>query len=100
MESAQVAAAIHQDQEVATSDNSSTSLSKRGRWKTCSTKVLGMAWETRNGRGRYFYRTRRIKGRVVKEYVGTGPAAEAAALEDAQAREAAQEGPPGGPGGS
>jgi hypothetical protein len=40
-----------------------------------------MAWETR-GNQRYYYRARKVNGRVIKEYVGTGAAAEAAAAED------------------
>lgn len=47
-----------------------------------------MAWERRQrGTGqRYYYRCRKVQGRVVKEYVGTGPEAELAAAADAQAR--------------
>ena len=45
-----------------------------------------MAWEHRNNGKRYYYRARRVDGRVVKEYVGTGPIAEAAARQDAQQR--------------
>jgi len=45
-----------------------------------------MPWEDRPG-GRYYYRAKKIKGTVVKEYLGAGPTAEAAAAEDAHARE-------------
>jgi hypothetical protein len=41
-----------------------------------------MAWE----RG-YYYRVRKEGGRVVREYLGTGEAAEQAALLDANARQ-------------
>jgi hypothetical protein len=47
-----------------------------------------MAWETRKRGGRYYYRCQRVGGRVIKQYIGRGPVAEAAAREDQHAREA------------
>jgi hypothetical protein len=41
-----------------------------------------MAWE----RG-YYYRAKKIKGRVVKEYIGPGMAGQLAELQDLYARE-------------
>lgn len=41
-----------------------------------------MAWEQRRGR-KYYYRARRVDSRVVKEYLGVGAVAEAAASADA-----------------
>lgn len=48
-----------------------------------------MAWETRGNRT-YYYRARKINGRVVKEYLGTGASAHAAAAEDEDRRQARQ----------
>jgi hypothetical protein len=48
-----------------------------------------MSWETRSGGRRYYFRARKVNGRVVKEYLGTGELAEALAALDALDREGA-----------
>jgi hypothetical protein len=45
-----------------------------------------MAWETRGGSRQYYTRTHRVGSKRVRVYLGCGPAAEAAAAEDARRR--------------
>jgi len=45
-----------------------------------------MPWEYRGQNGPYYTRSRRVGGRVVREYVGKGPLAEHAAEQDRQVR--------------
>jgi hypothetical protein len=43
-----------------------------------------MSWERRNGRGSYFTKSRKVGGRVIREYIGGGMTGVLAAQRDAQ----------------
>jgi hypothetical protein len=45
-----------------------------------------MGWEMRNRGGPYYTRSSRLNGRVVREYLGTGPDAQLIAAQDAEWR--------------
>ncbi|MCW5853453.1 MAG: hypothetical protein KIT87_25525 [Anaerolineae bacterium] len=48
-----------------------------------------MGWETRQGH-QYYYRARKVNGRVIRDYLGAGPAAQLAADQDAEAHQRRQ----------
>jgi hypothetical protein len=50
-----------------------------------------LAWETRERGGRYYTRSRRVNGRVVRQYIGSGELAEMTAELDAKVRAARKE---------
>ena len=48
----------------------------------CPLGVLSMAWESRNGQGAYYTRSRRCEGKVIREYIGCDETAKAIAKID------------------
>jgi hypothetical protein len=53
------------------------------RFRNCS---VDMGWEKRKRGGLYYTRSKKVGGRVVREYVGGGTLGQIAALQDAQER--------------
>jgi len=49
-------------------------------------KGMNMSWDRKTSTKSYYYRSRRVDGQSVKEYVGRGPKGEQAAQIDAQTR--------------
>lgn len=50
-----------------------------------------MSWEQREGGGRYYTRSYREGGRIVREYIGSGPIAELVAFRDEADRQRREE---------
>jgi nucleotide-binding universal stress UspA family protein len=50
-----------------------------------------MGWEERERGTRYYTRSRRVNGRVTREYIGSGPMAELCALQDEAERRRREE---------
>ena len=57
----------------------------------CCTWWCVVAWELRPSGKRFYYRGRRVGGRVVKEYVGGGPLAVHASNQDGAKRERSEQ---------
>jgi hypothetical protein len=54
--------------------------------KIPKTVTQNMSWESRRGRGGYYTRSRRHNGKIIREYVGSGPLAEFAYQSDLDQR--------------